>query len=195
MPTHNKSSFGTALRQSQLEALHFWSDAMSKVLILFCALLLVPLNSSASNEQTYEELMDRLTAITGYSAEEMAAPALEAYSRSLAEHLVSQKPQLPPRAVDVISNEILIFLHEQMFINPEVKSLKYEVYKKYFTKDEIKELISFYGTPLGRKLIESTPLLLQELQEGMNEAFESVKVNLIESVAPRVNQRMKENGW
>ena len=36
------------------------------------------------------------------------------------------------------------------------------VYDKHFTHDEIKQLIEFYESPLGQRLIEVTPLISQE---------------------------------
>jgi hypothetical protein len=35
-------------------------------------------------------------------------------------------------------------------------------YNKYYTHDEIKQLIAFYESPLGKKVVEVTPLLTQE---------------------------------
>jgi hypothetical protein len=35
-------------------------------------------------------------------------------------------------------------------------------YSKYYTHDEIKQLIAFYESPLGRRSVEVTPLLTQE---------------------------------
>jgi len=36
------------------------------------------------------------------------------------------------------------------------------LYDKYYTHDEIKQLITFYETPLGQKVVEVTPVLTQE---------------------------------
>ena len=36
------------------------------------------------------------------------------------------------------------------------------VYKKYMTKEDLKELIEFYETPVGRKFAEYTPIIMQE---------------------------------
>jgi hypothetical protein len=36
------------------------------------------------------------------------------------------------------------------------------VYNKYYSQEEIKQLIVFYESPLGRKVIEVTPLATQE---------------------------------
>jgi hypothetical protein len=35
-------------------------------------------------------------------------------------------------------------------------------YNKYYTHDEIKQLITFYESPLGKKVVEVTPFLTQE---------------------------------
>ena len=35
-------------------------------------------------------------------------------------------------------------------------------YSKYYTHDEIKQLIVFYESPLGRRMVEVTPLLTQD---------------------------------
>ena len=36
------------------------------------------------------------------------------------------------------------------------------VYAKYYTRDEIRQLITFYESPLGKRLVEVTPKLTQE---------------------------------
>ena len=35
-------------------------------------------------------------------------------------------------------------------------------YDKYYSHDEIKQLLEFYGTPLGKRVIEITPMLTQD---------------------------------
>lgn len=35
-------------------------------------------------------------------------------------------------------------------------------YNKYYTHDEIKQLITFYESPLGKRVVEITPILTQE---------------------------------
>jgi hypothetical protein len=36
------------------------------------------------------------------------------------------------------------------------------VYSKYYTHDEVKQLIAFYESPLGRRVVELTPFIMQE---------------------------------
>jgi hypothetical protein len=62
------------------------------------------------------------------------------------------------------------------FVMNEVKELSKKVvneemiplYDKHFTQDEIKELIRFYESPTGKKLIQVTPELTKELMEKMS---------------------------
>jgi len=36
------------------------------------------------------------------------------------------------------------------------------VYDKYYTHDEIKQFIKFYESPLGKKMVQTTPLIMNE---------------------------------
>lgn len=39
------------------------------------------------------------------------------------------------------------------------------LYKKHFTQSDVKELISFYESPIGKKLVVKTPLLTQDAMQ------------------------------
>ncbi len=49
---------------------------------------------------------------------------------------------------------------------PQLLDLAVPVYDKYYTHEEIKGLIQFYGTPLGQKLVSVQPKMTGELQEA-----------------------------
>jgi len=44
----------------------------------------------------------------------------------------------------------------------EVIDMIVPIYAKYFTHDEIKQLLAFYRTPLGQKVIATLPAVIQE---------------------------------
>lgn len=48
----------------------------------------------------------------------------------------------------------------------QILDLAVPEYDKYYTHDEIKGLIQFYGTPLGQKLVLVQPKMTDELQEA-----------------------------
>lgn len=58
------------------------------------------------------------------------------------------------------------------------------VYKKHFTEAEIKELLKFYKTPVGKKSIEKMPILFQEGSE--------VGFNLARKYEPQLKQMLDE---
>jgi uncharacterized protein len=53
--------------------------------------------------------------------------------------------------------ELIKGINEEELVNQLV-----QIYEKFYTHDEIKELIAFYQTPLGQKMIKSVPLIYQE---------------------------------
>lgn len=45
------------------------------------------------------------------------------------------------------------------------------IYDKYYTSEELKEMIDFYRTPTGKKLIEATPHIMQEAVQSSVQYF------------------------
>lgn len=61
------------------------------------------------------------------------------------------------------------------------------VYLKYYTENEILKLIEFYGTPLGKKVIEVTPLISQDSYTIGTEWGTKIAENVI--------KKLKEKGY
>jgi hypothetical protein len=61
------------------------------------------------------------------------------------------------------------------------------IYKKYYTHDEIKDLIKFYKTPIGQKTISVMPSVTQDaMAAGQTWGQE---------IAMKVLEKMKEKGY
>lgn len=64
------------------------------------------------------------------------------------------------------------------------------IYDKHYTEDEIKELIAFYNTPVGKKTIQVMPALMQDCmimgQEWGRKTWEKVQKKLQVKQAPKV---------
>ena len=72
-------------------------------------------------------------------------------------------PQLTPY------KEIFVRFFEKYLVFDSLKRELADIYLDMFTPEEIKELIAFYETPLGKKIIEKTPeLTLRSAQVGQN---------------------------
>ena len=57
-----------------------------------------------------------------------------------------------------------------------------ELYDKYFTEQEIAEILNFYKTPAGKKVIEETPKIAKELFTDLMENYYPDMIKRIEEV-------------
>jgi ribosomal protein L16 Arg81 hydroxylase len=63
-----------------------------------------------------------------------------------------------------------------------IQTVYQPLYDKYFTADELKEIVVFYRTPVGRKLMESMPALMQEAGQAVDQQVQPQAVALIQEI-------------
>jgi len=56
------------------------------------------------------------------------------------------------------------------------------LYDKYFDEAELRQLVAFYRTPVGRKSIEVMPSLMQEAGKAIEEAVWPLSVGIIQEI-------------
>jgi hypothetical protein len=72
------------------------------------------------------------------------------------------------------------FNTEELLIN-----LIIPIYEKYYTEEDIDQLISFYNTPIGKKMIATAPLIMQEsMTVGQNWGMQ---------IAEKIAKELKES--
>lgn len=80
--------------------------------------------------------------------------------------------QSDPKLKKILTKNLIADLEQffyELFISPETISALAKVYAQYFTLDELNELIQFYQSPLGQKLVKNNAeLTLKTQQIGMN---------------------------
>lgn len=59
-----------------------------------------------------------------------------------------------------------------------------EIYVEVFTEEELRELVAFYQTPIGQKMIEKMPALMQKSME--------VTMEMIQEQMPELQRRMEQ---
>ena len=72
------------------------------------------------------------------------------------------KPQLPITAFNQIKQEVIGEVEQKLWVPGGLAERLAANWDKEFTHTEIKQLIEFYESPLGRKLVAATPLLTRE---------------------------------
>jgi hypothetical protein len=57
-----------------------------------------------------------------------------------------------------------------------------ELYDKYFTEQEIDEILNFYKSPAGKKIIEETPKITKELFADLMENYYPDMIKRMEKI-------------
>lgn len=90
-------------------------------------------------------------------------------------------PQVPAEYWEVMQNELSKFFMEDLV------QLLAPIYQKYLTLSDIKELIKFYQTPIGKKLAAVQPTLTSEsMMVGQQWGMK---------IATRVQEALKAKGY
>ena len=113
------------------------------LLILFVSILAFNVNAQDNKEKLIKEMLE----LSG--ASKMALQTMELMVSSF-------KKQMPSVAND-FWNEFMKEANAD-----ELTNMIVPVYAKHYTEDELKELIAFYKTPIGKKMVEKLPQIAQE---------------------------------
>jgi len=129
--------------------------------LLFAALLLFSLQASA-DALTPAKRADirQLLEVTG--ASNLAQQFVAATSQNLFRSLKESRPDVPDRAFEVMNRELTALFAEKLQAPDGLLDRTIPVYDKYFTHAEIRELLAFYQTAIGRKTIAVLPKVVGE---------------------------------
>ena len=90
------------------------------------------------------------------------ANKMAVYASNQIIHAWQGKKELTPRIIEIIKVEMSAVINEQILDEQAFFSYFVPIYDKYYTHSEIKELISFYESELGRKIVRVMPSLTNE---------------------------------
>lgn len=85
-----------------------------------------------------------------------------AAAKQMTDRIKKARPNIPADTVDEIANEVNRTISNALVAEGGLVDLLSSVYAKYFSDEEINALISFYETPLGKKVATLTPRITQE---------------------------------
>jgi hypothetical protein len=105
-------------------------------------------------------------------------------SNSILEGFMKGNPDVPARAVEIVQ-EVLEAEFAGAFDGPDgLLEKMVPIYAKYLDHQEVRGLLAFYESELGRKTIAVMPSLMQEGAQ-VGEAW-------AEEIMPRVEKRIRE---
>lgn len=129
-------------------------------LLLAALLLFAP--GSFADELTPEKRADIRQLMETTGASNLAQQFVSAVSQNLFRSLKESRPDVPDRAFEVMNRELTALFSERLQAPDGLLERTIPVYDKYFTHAEIRELLAFYQTRLGRKTIAVLPKVVGE---------------------------------
>jgi hypothetical protein len=147
-----------------------------KTFVVGLAAVLIALAARPANAQTLGEVqaqikkedaqreslrqeIEHLLELSG--ASQMAVQAATMISSQILDQLRSN-PSVPSRAIDV-AKQVLDEEFRKAFAAPDgLMAGIVRIYAKHFTSEDVKALVAFYETDIGKKLVATMPVLMQE---------------------------------
>jgi hypothetical protein len=130
--------------------------------ILACLLAAVVVQVARADELTEAKRADigRLLEATGSSG--IAKQFGVAMSRAMFDMMKSSRPDFPETALAIMEQETVAVFSERLDEPDGLLALTVPIYHRYFTHQEVRDLLAFYATPVGKKTVTVMPRLVQE---------------------------------
>ena len=85
--------------------------------------------------------------------------------QQMTEMIRAMQPDIHDSVITIMNEELKILIEETMHEESGFVDKLIDIYAKYYSHKDIKNLIAFYKTDTGKKTIEIMPNLLQESME------------------------------
>jgi hypothetical protein len=89
------------------------------------------------------------------------------------------------------SNQLMERIKQRVDIGRIMEGISYSLYDKYFTEDELKDLISFYKTPTGKKTLSVLPQLFAESIQRASEELSPTLTRIFTEIVTEDKERIK----
>ena len=146
---------------------------MKKVIVLAMVIALSVSSVMAGDDESYYKDFVKFLEVSGAVANQ----------KVMLQNMTEQFKKMPNANQNALEDMEKIMNKEIAELNKQL----FPIYKKYLTHDDLKEIIKFYESPIGKKMVKSQPMITKE-------AFQ-IGVKWGQGVAKRVLEKMqnKEN--
>ena len=153
--------------------------------LLVILVLSAPGAAAAMDQAKYDDI--KLLVKELGEVEDMRRGFEESLAQSIA-GIRKQKPNIPDKVLDAA-----IEAARQEFIGslPELEESIIAIYGANYTEDEIKQLLAFYNSPIGQKVIAQTP----RIEEQSVAVGKFWRERLRPRVLERIRQSAKQQGY
>ena len=173
--------------------------AMVLLCLMLCCTVLAPRPTRASVESEKFKVFNHFFEVIGAEAQynQMLAIITTQFSRGFSAAIskqVEKDAKISPENKDKVKALVSTYMQNAMQkmrsrfskeipFSDLVKNVYYPVYEKHFTVAELKEVIAFYESPVGKKFVKQTPALMQESVSLLNSQYNAKMLALSQQVA------------
>jgi uncharacterized protein len=163
---------------------------MTKILMAWAVILGVLVSPVVADQMTAAKRADieKLMRIIG--PPDVTKQTSHFFVRQFSQTIRASRPDLPAKTYQILSEEINRVIDEHMTAKGGFFDMAVPIYAKHFNHKEIKGLLNFYSTDLGKKTIRVWPLIFQESMVMAQDWGKS----LVPLIKNKVNTRFKKEG-
>jgi len=127
-----------------------------------CAILLAssPRVSAQTLDPSFQADIRTLMDVTGAGA--MGVQMATMVANSTIDSMRKSQPNVPERAVAIVKDVLTTEFSRAFGPDGPIQPQMVAIYARHFTHDDVKGLLAFYATDLGKKAVTTMPLLAQE---------------------------------
>lgn len=154
-------------------------------------LLLININNALAEESLTKEKKDDIIKLMNLTNSVQASQQIsQVFISQITNALKSERPDVPTEVYGIVEDVVNATIHDNMVTKGGFMELMLVVYNRHFTHEDIKGMIAFYNTALGKKVIEKMPMLAQE---SMQVGFAWGKA-MAPEIQKRLNEKFKAKG-
>jgi hypothetical protein len=131
-------------------------------LLLFAFSLLLDVQPATGQalDESFRLDIEKLLEVTNSS--QIGVQTARLMSEQILAGLKNSRPDIPDRVIE-IAKEVLDSELSKMFAGPDgLQARIVSIYGKHFTHEDVRGLLAFYSTDLGKKAIGVMPVVVQE---------------------------------
>jgi hypothetical protein len=93
---------------------------------------------------------------------------------------------------DAFAERYRALFNERLDFSAIIEAVYPPLYDKTFSEEELRQMVTFYRTPVGRKSIEVMPSLMQEAAEGIEGAVRPLAIGLVHEVVTEERAKLAD---
>ena len=179
--------------------------------ILAVSVLMLPAKSEAEITESKQELIRELLTIVGIAgmAEQMRDQQgvvelmqMQPSYHEMMEWATSEQKDLPETDrqlllarlddFDVFAERFRALFDERLNFSTIIETVYPPIYDKTFSEEELRQMVTFYRTPVGRKSIEVMPSLMQEAATGIEGAVRPLAIGIVHEIVAEERAKLAD---